>query len=142
MPAWLLDIGDAAEWVTAVAVIVWIVQYSLLARWWRDSIGITLAGEALAILAIFIPSLMALADPADYVHFATAPWYQWLALCIVVACAAFMVTRIVVWDQIRRQRGHTRPARLPSDMAARIASLQAEVAELRRRLGEDRLTAT
>lgn len=130
------DIGNVCIWATSIGIAVWVIQYSLLAKWWRNTIGITMVGNALCILAIYIPSLMALADPADYVHFAAARWYLWLAVVIVVATAVFIITRIVTWEVIRRQRNGGRNALLPAEMAARITELQAERDELRRQLDE------
>src|SRR5215469_7597103 len=112
------DIGDICLWVSAAAILVWIIQYTVLAAWYRNVIGITLVGFALVTLAIYIPSLIALADPADMANFASTTWYRWLAISIVFASAVFMITRIAAWDRIRRQRDDGELT-LPVDMAAR-----------------------
>ena len=129
----LNDAGNAAIWVASAGIVVWIVQYTILTkgRNWRDIIGVTLVGEALVILAIYIPTLMALADPVRYAHFATTRWYLYLTVGIVVATAVFIVTRIATWEYIRRQRN---PGTLSP--VQRISELETEVAELRARLGE------
>jgi hypothetical protein len=129
------DAGTAAIWAASIGIVIWIVQYSLLARWHRNFIGITMVGEALCILAIFIPSLMALADPADYAHFAQTTWYLWLSAGVVMATALFVFTRIATWEYIRRQRG-AKSALSPGEMAARMAALEAENISLRELLGE------
>ena len=103
------DLGDIAIWISSIGIVIWVVQYSLLSPWWKDTIGITMIGEALIILAIYIPTLLALADPAGFAGFATAGWYLWLTAAIVIAGAVFIVTRIVVWERIRRQRNHGLP---------------------------------
>ena len=128
------DVGNLCIWLSSAAITIWIIQYTILAAWWRHVIGITLVGFALVTLAIYIPSLIALADPADFAQFAGTTWYHWLAICIVVSSAAFIITRIAAWDRIRRRRGG-RPV-LPADMAARIAELEAENRHLRERLAE------
>lgn len=99
------DIGDTGLWVSGVGIVIWIIQYSILAKWWKNFIGITMVGEALALLLIYIPSLMALVDPVQFMSFSQTHWYLWLSTGIVVATALFIITRIVTWDYIRRQRG-------------------------------------
>jgi len=123
------DIGDTAIWVASIGIVIWVAQYTLLAKWWRSTIGVTMVGEALCILAIFIPTLMALAFPARYEHFAAARWYLYLSVGVVVASAVFILTRIFTWEYIRRQRG-TRVLS-PAAMAQRITELETEVAALR-----------
>ena len=124
----LNDIGNAALWASGAAIIIWVVQYSLLAPWWRSAIGITLIGLALVDLAIYIPPLMALTDPADFTSFATTRWYLYLTVTIVVASAAFLVTRIAAWERIRRHRNDGKMV-LPAHMAARIRELEAQLAD-------------
>lgn len=130
----LADIGDFCLWASSAMIVIFVVQYSLLAKWWANFIGITIVGEALALLAIYIPSLMGLADPAAFAHFAQARWYLYLTVGIVVGTTLFLGTRIVTWEYVRRQRGGS--PLLPGDQAARIAELEAEVAGLRERLGD------
>jgi len=126
------DVGNLCLWLSSIALAVWIVQYSILAKWWKHIIGITLIGFALVDLAIFIPSLMALADPADFARFANTNWYRILAVCILVASSAFILTRITAWERIRRHRDPV----LPTHLEERIAELEAENARLRERLAE------
>src|SRR5215469_6857777 len=110
------DIGDICLWVSAAAILVWIIQYTVLAAWYRNVIGITLVGFALVTLAIYIPSLIALADPADMSNFASTTWYHWLAIAVVVSSAGFIITRIAAWERIRRRRGDGELV-LPAHMA-------------------------
>ena len=123
------DIGNLCLWLSSAAIVIWVVQYTALARWWTTAIGVTLIGLAVVVLAIYVPSLMALADPHDFARFASTTWYHWLAIVIVVASCGFLITRIVAWERIRRRR-HTQLV-LPAHMAQRIAELEAENARLR-----------
>jgi hypothetical protein len=91
--------------VSSIGIIIWIVQYSLLAKWWKNFIGITLVGEALALFLIYLPSDMALVNPQRFMSFAQTRWYLWLSAGVVVATALFIVTRIFTWESIRRKRG-------------------------------------
>jgi hypothetical protein len=129
----LADIGNFCLWGSSVLIVVFVVQYSLLARWWANPIGVTIVGLDLCILAIFIPSLLALADPAGFAHFATARWYLFLTVGVVVATFLFAATRIITWEAIRRRRSGVL---LPGAMAARIAELEDELAEFRERHGQ------
>lgn len=131
---YLLDEGDVMLWLSSAAIIFWVVQYSILAAWFKHLIGITIVGLAVCLLLVYIPSLMALADPAEFAKFASTRWYQWVAIVIVNSTAVFMLTRIWAWEAIRRKRATT--PLLPGDQAKRIAELEAEVAGLRQRLNE------
>jgi hypothetical protein len=122
----LNDTGNAALWLSGAAIVIWIIQYSLLAAWWRTAIGVTLVGLAVCVLGIYIPSLMALADPQDFAGFAATTWYLYLTVGIVAASAGFLVTRIVTWERIRRHRYHGH-LMLPADLLIRIAELEAEL---------------
>lgn len=104
----LKDGGDVALWASAIGILIWVIQYTILAKWWKNFIGITLVGEALCILAIYIPSLMALADPTDFASFAQTSWYLYLGFGIVTATALFIITRIITWEYVRRQRGRAK----------------------------------
>ncbi len=132
----LADIGDFCLWASSVMVVIFVIQYSVLASWWRNFIGITIVGEALALLAIYVPSLMGLADPAEFAHFAATRWYLYLTVAIVVATTLFLGTRILTWEAIRRKRNDSKAALLPSVMAERIDELETENDALRERLGE------
>lgn len=132
----LTDTGNAALWLSGAAIIIFVVQYTLLARWWTTAIGISIVGLALVDLAIYIPPLMALADPHDFANFAATRWYLFLTVGIVVASAGFLVTRIVTWERIRRRRKHGGELALPAHMADRIRELEAQLAECQQRAGE------
>lgn len=101
----LTDLGDFCLWGSSALLVIFTVQYSLLAKWWRNPIGITIVGLDVCLLAIYVPSLLALADPGGFAHFASARWYLYLTVGIVVATFLFVATRVVTWELIRRQRG-------------------------------------
>jgi len=136
VPAWLLDLGNTFEWVTPVALLFWIAQYTVLAPWWSQFTGTWQVVLALVITAIYIPSLMSLADPAGFATFAQTNWYHWTALFIVTFSAAAGMGLIVKWELVRRERKRTGRALLPAEMARRITVLETENAALRQRLGE------
>jgi hypothetical protein len=105
----LTDIGNFCLWGSSVLIVIFAIQYSLLAKWWRNPIGVTIVGLDLCILAIFVPSLLALADPGGFAHFATARWYLFLAVGVVAATFIFTATRIITWEYLRRKRRHLLP---------------------------------
>ena len=132
----LNDVGDVAIWVSSIGIVIWVIQYSALAAWWRNTIGITMVGLALVDLAIYAPTLMALIWPARYADFAGTRWYLYLTVSIVTVSAVFIITRIATWEHIRRQRDGHRRELSPGDLTARITALENENEELRQRLGE------
>lgn len=139
-----LDEGDAALWLASAAIVIWLIQYTMIVDWWRNSpgsrgtrfVGITIAGLAICLLLVYIPSLLALAWPAKFAGFAATTWYHVLALVIVNATVVFMLTRIATWEYLRRQRRRGVPSTLPRDLVKRVDELEAENAELRERLGQ------
>jgi hypothetical protein len=133
----LTDTGNAALWLATAAIVAWIIQYTWLTggRSWRNTIGVTLIGEAFVILAIYVLALMSLADPADYARFAATIWYRWVATVIIFSSAAFIITRIAAWERIRRLRD-AGEAVLPAHMAARIKELERQLAECQQRAGD------
>lgn len=138
-----LDEGNICLWLSAVAIIVWLGQYTMLVDWWKNApgargtrwIGITIVGLALCLLVIYIPSLMALAWPGRFAGFASTTWYRILAVVIVNASAVFILTRVATWEYLRRQRTVNGPT-MPQELAGRLAELEAENAWLRERLAE------
>lgn len=100
--ALISDVGNVFLWLASIFIVIWVVQYTILAPWWRDFVGVTMVGEALCLLAIFIPSLIQLADPHEV--FVGTRWYLYLSVFVVAFSCFFMGTRIVVWDRIRYSR--------------------------------------
>lgn len=123
------DIFNCALYISVTGIIIWVTQYTLTAPWWRNVIGITLIGFALVDLGIFLPPALALADPSGFSRYGEDTWYLVMITGVVVASAVFIVTRIVLWERLRRH-----PGRLPVDMMKRIAELEAENAALRQAL--------
>jgi|SRR5262250_1156449 len=124
------DIGNLCLWITAIAIVTWIIQYTWLTRGrnFRNIIGVSLVGFAVVTLAIYVLAILSLADPSDYSRFAGTHAYRWLATVILFSSSVFIITRIVAWEQMRR-RGHATRSRA----AARIAELEAENQLLRER---------
>lgn len=100
----LTDVGNFCLWGTAIALIVWIIQYSVMDDWWRNAIGIRLVGLAACVIVIYIPSMLAGAYPSAFGHFASTLWYHWLAVGIVFSTFSFATLGVITWDRIRRQR--------------------------------------
>lgn len=100
----LTDVGNFCLWGTAIALLIWIIQYSLMEDWWRNAIGIRLVGLAVCVIAIYIPSMMALADPRAFASFGSTLWYHWLVVGILVATFSFATLGVITWDRIHRQQ--------------------------------------
>ena len=41
----LQDAGDACLWASSVMIVAWVIQYSVLAPWWDNPIGITIINQ-------------------------------------------------------------------------------------------------
>lgn len=100
------DLGNIGLWWTCVAVLIFVTQYSVLDKWWKNPFGITIVGLDLGYIGIYWPSIVTLA--ASFFHksftFAGTRWYFWESVTVVTASAIFVTTRIVAWEITRRER--------------------------------------
>jgi hypothetical protein len=102
------DIGNAALWGASVLCLVFLAQYAVMEpTFWRNPVGGSIWGLTLMMLVIFIPSDLALADPA-FTGFGASVWYRWLAIFTVILVFAFMLTRVVAWEHVRRRAARIR----------------------------------
>lgn len=102
------DIGNICLFGTVIVLIIWFIQYTILAKWYKNVIGVTLVGFAFVDVAIYLPSMFALADPKGFAHFATTNWYFWESFFVVLFSFSFAITRVVSWELIRRGKKHVR----------------------------------
>lgn len=103
------DIGNFCLWGSSALIVIFMIQYTALAKWWKNPIGVTIIGLDLCLLAIFVPSLLAQADPGGFAHFASARWYLFLSASVVTLTFLFVATRVITWEYLRRKRRHLLP---------------------------------
>lgn len=80
---------------TIVANLVFLVGYTRLQPWWRDSIGITIAVESVLIVLVLIPSALSL-----FLHFnrLTSVVSGWFDIGDI-----FLVGAVILWRAIAFQ---------------------------------------
>lgn len=99
----LLDLGDAGEWAATVTVIAFIIQYSLLAKWWDNFVGRSIVGLDACLLTLLIPSVILLTKP-HWAPFFASNWFLAIEVAMLFSVSYIMVTRIWGFTKIRRQR--------------------------------------
>lgn len=103
------DVGNVCIWGTAIVLFLALILYTAIDHWgWaKNWAGRVIVGLAATIIVIYVPSLIALADPA-FTGFGTKQWYQWTAIGTVifsfVIAVAFVATLLYVWRLRRRIR--------------------------------------
>lgn len=112
----LLDIGDTGEYVATIACILFLINYSLLAPWWRNFVGRSIVLLDLGVLGITVPGCLQLMFPHHWDAFWSSDWYIALDVFIVWMIAAVAITRI--WGF----RNVTKVAREAVDKHAREGS--------------------
>lgn len=100
------DIGDAAQWILIVLIPIFVIQYSLLARWWRNPFGRTIVLLDLCLLGVLGPSVYVLADPRSGAAFLTSDGYIYLEVVVLVIAMLIVSSRIWLWERLRRTRHH------------------------------------
>lgn len=90
-----------AETAALVATLAFIVQYTLLAPWWRNPIGRTIVWIDALLAAALAPAVFSL-----YFHFNrfTSLAAGWVDAGIIFLIAAGMTWRMVVWQRYHRAR--------------------------------------
>lgn len=91
-----LKIAVPAAFFTLVS---WVVQYTLLARWWRNDIGRTLVVKTAVIAALLVPTTIMLFVPVTPV---VARIAGWLDVALIAMITPVMWWRILVFDRVYR----------------------------------------
>lgn len=103
------DIGTVCIWGTAVLLVAALAMYTAMERWgWaRNWVGRIIVGLATAIVVIYIPSLIALADPA-FTGFGAKIWYRWVAIGTVIFTFAISAAMVATLEYVRRLKKKVR----------------------------------
>jgi len=97
------DMGNVAIWGSTVLLVFFLAQYSRMDPWWSNPVGRLIVALAVIPVVIFIPSLIALADPA-FTGFGTSLWYRWVAIWTVIFTFVTALAIVVTWERARRAR--------------------------------------
>ena len=96
--------GDISQWISAIALVLFLVLYTVFAKWWKHPVGWVVNIFAFALVLIIVPSLMALADPAAFAGFANSTWYKVLETFNLTFITAAALTGNVVWAYLHHKR--------------------------------------
>ena len=82
-----------------VSLAAFIIQYSLLAKWWANAIGRTIVIKDLLLGAALTPSVLSL-----FLHFnrLTSRIAGWVDVALFAGIAATMAYRMIVWQRVHR----------------------------------------
>jgi uncharacterized membrane protein YhdT len=124
------------KWIIAASVVAplaWIALYTaqgLLGpgKWWKNDLGVNMVW--LVSVVVFTNGMLLWAQFFNH-GLINTPTEAWLYLGGLLAGVAVITWRSIIWRRIYRE--------VPP-LLARVRELQAEVAELRERLGETSLT--
>lgn len=124
-----MDVGDAGEWAATLLTIAFLVQYTMLAKWWRNFVGRSLVFLDISLLGVLIPACILLAKP-KWTRFFASNWYLTIE-CLVLAVVSFvMLSRMVGFGRLSSvQRTEEDPV-ITYDVKGLIEDLQTRVAAL------------
>lgn len=83
----------------AVSFAAFVLQYTLLAPWWRDRLGRTIVIKTLLLLLAYIPSILSLFFRFNRLTSHIAAWFDVGIFTLIVAVMAW---RIAVWQKVYR----------------------------------------
>lgn len=87
------------ETIGFILMILFVIQYTFLGKWWRNSIGRTIVFETLAILAVLIPSMLHYYFNLDSDN-TVFVWYTLVSFSMI---PVVFLTRIISFENIRRK---------------------------------------
>jgi hypothetical protein len=90
------DAIDGVIWASTVLVLIFVVQYTLSAPWWRDPVGRTVVAKDICLLFLLIPACILLVWPHAFTPMEVAV----IDLISLGGVAVVMVWRCVVWFKI------------------------------------------
>lgn len=108
-----------AEIASLVTIAAFVGYYTVLARWWRSPIGLTIVAKDIALILVLLPSVLSMFFQFNRLTSYVAAWFDVGSFTMV---PVIMVWRIVVWRRLDRlgrlpRNGHDgliqRPGRDP-----------------------------
>jgi hypothetical protein len=87
-----------------LAVLVFIGDYSRLAKWWSNPIGRTIVIKDFLLVLAFVPSILSLFFRFTRFGSMVAAWFD---VAIFSGIAAVMLWRVVIFERIHRHRSPT-----------------------------------
>ena len=97
IPQWILDFSQAEEFLAALAVLTWMVQYTDTSPWWNDPVGRTIMAKDFGLLLLLIPSCILVIWPHGLDMYTRVG----VVIAVLTIFIVVMVWRIVVWYRIK-----------------------------------------
>jgi ABC-type multidrug transport system permease subunit len=96
----LITLFKWSETIGFLSMAAFITQYTFLGKWWKNSIGLTIVTEALAIMLVLFPSMLHI-----YLGVNTDnnPLFAWYTLVSFTLIPVIFISRIVSFELIRRR---------------------------------------
>lgn len=96
------DFGDVAEWAAALGTAVFLVQYTIYAKWWKNFIGRSVVLLDVCLLGILIPAVIQLARPELAMRWFDTRWYLTLLDVVLWGVVYTALSRIWGWRKLNR----------------------------------------
>ena len=82
------------------SIIAFVVQYTILAPWWRNPIGRTLVTKDVLLIALFTPSILSV-----FIHFnrLTSIIAAWVTVALLGLVTPVMIWRMAVWYRMHKE---------------------------------------
>lgn len=90
-----------------VSVLAFVVQYTLLAKWWKNDIGRTLVVKDILLILSLLPTVMSLFFHFNRVTSHVAAWTDVVMFGLLTPC---MLWRIRVWQRVHSRKDQERKA--------------------------------
>jgi hypothetical protein len=88
---WFIPIGF-------VSIIVWLIDYTLQARWWRNPVGLSIVLFSLLIAGLLVPFTLSLFFHLSRTTTRAVGWYDVVMIGLIPVA---MVARVIVWRRYR-----------------------------------------
>lgn len=100
----LSDLGNVAIWAGAIVPVLFFIQYTILAPWWKTPVGRSIVALDFCLFIVLGFSAATLVNPFwSFWQTITFKWIVTLAICGVPLIAGY---RMLVWEKMRRRRQH------------------------------------
>lgn len=96
------DAGNIAIWLAAIAELVFVIRYTMIAPWWRNPVGSTIVALGICLLVILVPTCIELALPT--VEFFRSVTWQWVTVTDLLIVPAVAIWRLLYWERVYRLR--------------------------------------
>jgi hypothetical protein len=109
-------IADIGIWAGTVIPILFVIQYTLIARWWRSPNGILIVALDLSIFGWRAPVAWHLVNPTAHIDY-------WWPVLMLAAGPLVIVWRMIFFEVQRRRANRRRQAQIDQVLEERTRAL-------------------